>query len=432
MDKDKGCLVFPFSRVNANAISALLASLDINEALKDLPTYLPNLRDDFTNLTSSLQKYEKIILALSVYSTQYDEICEVIKKFRSIFSNKSLFIIVGGPHPIGEPLSLLLKGADVTCTGEGEWVFPKFIEFVLNDKPWNELPGIAYLVNGKIIKNPKAQLINLDDYPPFSVKRNLIRPIEITRGCAWKCRFCQIRSRGIPVRHRSVKNVIDYVKHTINYFTERRPDIRFISPNALSYGSLDGKKVNLEMVERLLTSIRETIGEAGKIYFGSFPSEVRPETISKESVLLLKKYTNVKKIVLGGQSGSNQVLAKSDRGHSSHETERAVRILINEGFEVNVDIIFGLPGEDQTAVEETKQHINNLVKMGATIHSHTFMPLVGTPFASESPGEIDDGYITLITNLQQNNMLSGFHVKQEREAKKMARRRAKFNKRNSD
>ena len=114
MDKDKGCLVFPFSRVNANAISALLASLDINELLKEFPTYLPNLRDDFTKLTSNLQKYEKIILALSVYSTQFDEICDVIKKFRLLFSDKSLFVIVGGPHPMGEPLSLLLKGADVS------------------------------------------------------------------------------------------------------------------------------------------------------------------------------------------------------------------------------------------------------------------------------------------------------------------------------
>ena len=78
----------------------------------------------------------------------------------------------------------------------------------------------------------------------------------------------------------------------------------------------------------MLDQIRELIGKDGKIYFGSFPSEVRPETITKESVRILKKYTNVEKIIVGGQSGSDKVLAISDRGHTVKETEDAVQLLL--------------------------------------------------------------------------------------------------------
>jgi radical SAM superfamily enzyme YgiQ (UPF0313 family) len=196
-----------------------------------------------------------------------------------------------------------------------------------------------------------------------------------------------------------------------------------VSPNALSYGSLDGKEVNLNKIEELLSGIREIIGEEGKIYFGSFPSEVRPETITPESIALLKKYGNSEKIAIGSQSGSEKMLKMVDRGHTVEETERAVELLIENGFKVDVDIIFGLPEESTEDVELTIDHMKLMGDIGANIHSHTFMPLVGTPFANSSPGVIDQKYKPIIQELQQNRKLSGFHVRQERLAREISVRR---------
>ncbi len=282
---------------------------------------------------------------------------------------------------------------------------------------------IAFIKNDKIVKIARSDPIDLDEFPPFSVKYGLPRPIEITRGCAWKCRFCQIRNTGNKVRHRSIDTILKYVTETKNYFNERRPDIRFVSPNALSYGSKDGKEVNLEKVEELLSGIREIIGQHGKIYFGSFPSEVRPETITPESIALLKKYGNSEKIAIGSQSGSEKMLKLIDRGHSVEGTERAVNLLIENGFKVDVDIIFGLPEENDEDVKLTIDHMKTMGEMGANIHAHTFMPLVGTPYANSQPGVIDDEYKPIIQNLQQRRKLSGFHVRQERLAKEMSDRR---------
>lgn len=417
------CLIFPFSRINANAISVLLASLDIHPILKSLKVILPNQKTKPDEI-NGLQDIQSIILAFSVFSTQFEDVIYSVKQYRSFFKNKRLFIVAGGPHPIGDPKSMLENGVDIVCTGEGESIFSKIILNHLTGLNMKNILGIAYLnEENNIVKTLKPPPINLDDFPPFSIKHKLIRPIEITRGCAWKCRFCQVRNNGTRIKHRSIHQIIKYVRITIEYFSRRRPDIRFISPNALSYASSDGKIVNLVKLEELLLKIREIIGEHGNIYFGSFPSEIRPETISKESVALLSKYTNAKKIKIGGQSGSNQVLKHIARGHDVEETERAAKLLIDAGFEVDVDIIFGLPSEAVDDVDLTISHIHRLIQLGASIHSHTFMPLVGSPFASKFPGKIHPKYLDLIKELQQKRKLSGFHVKQEKEAEKMSNRR---------
>ncbi len=67
--------------------------------------------------------------------------------------------------------------------------------------------------------------------------------------------------------------------------------------------------------------------------------------------------------------------------------------------------------------------MRKLTQMGAKIHSHTFLPLVGTPFASKEPGVIADRYKQELPLLQGKGMLKGQHNKQEREAKELAQRR---------
>ena len=69
-------------------------------------------------------------------------------------------------------------------------------------------------------------------------------------------------------------------------------DVRFISPNAFSYGSINGRKPNIRAIEELLEGIRGIIGPKGRIFFGTFPSEVRPEFVSEDILEVIKKYVN--------------------------------------------------------------------------------------------------------------------------------------------
>jgi B12-binding domain/radical SAM domain protein len=420
----KACLIFPFSKINANGISALVASLDVHEELQNLDLYFPELNTSIEVIADEiLNKYEFFILAVSVYTTQLEKYRKYIRSFKEMFSSKQFLVLAGGPHSTGDPLSMLLNGADISCIGEGEQVIRDVIISFLSNQDYSIVKSIAYLKGQQIIKTNKAPPLDLEDYPPFSVKHKIFRPIEITRGCAWKCRFCQIRSNGRPVRHRSIEQIIEYVKYTMKFFEGKRIDIRFISPNALSYGSLDGKTLNLSYLQKMLQTVRDVLGDSNMIYFGSFPSEVRPETITPKSVKLLKKFTNSKTIILGGQSGSDKVLLESDRGHLPEDTLKAAKLLIDSGFKVDVDIIFGLPGEEEEDINLTIDHMKELVDLGVRIHSHTFMPLVGTPFASKEPGKIHENYKIFLPTLHQGDQIKGQHQSQMNHAQDMATRR---------
>jgi radical SAM superfamily enzyme YgiQ (UPF0313 family) len=193
-----------------------------------------------------------------------------------------------------------------------------------------------------------------------------------------------------------------------------RDDIRFVSPNAFSYGSVDGRTVNLAALEELFRSTREIIGPGGRLFVGSFPSEVRPEQVTPETLALLQRYTANDNIVIGAQSGSQPILDACRRGHTVDDILRAVRMTLKAGFKAYVDFIFGLPGETEDDVRCTLDMITMLAGLGAQIHAHTFMPLPQTAFAAQPPGRVSRTARSLLHRLTFAGSVFGGWQQQER------------------
>ncbi|MFD0743010.1 TIGR04013 family B12-binding domain/radical SAM domain-containing protein [Phytohabitans flavus] len=217
-------------------------------------------------------------------------------------------------------------------------------------------------------------------------------------------------------RHRSVHNVR---WHVDQMRAKGLRDVRFITPTALSYGT-DGEEPNLAAVEELLATCKEGIGPAGRVFFGSFPSEIRPEHVSREALRLVRKYCANTNIIVGAQSGSDRILDAAKRGHGVEEVKRAARLGIAEGFTINVDMIFGMPGEDPSDVEASLSLARELADLGARIHAHTFMPLPGTPWRDAPPGEVDPATISAVDRLSQRGSLYGHWRKQQDHASRLA------------
>jgi B12-binding domain/radical SAM domain protein len=217
-------------------------------------------------------------------------------------------------------------------------------------------------------------------------------------------------------RHRSVTNVR---WHVDEMGKRGLRDVRFITPTALSYGSQD-ESPNLDAVEELLASCREGVGPDGRVFFGSFPSEIRPEHVSREALRLIKRYCANTNIIVGAQSGSDRILEAAKRGHGVEEVRRAVRLGIEEGFRINVDMIFGMPGEDPTDVADSLGLAKELAGLGARIHAHTFMPLPGTPWRDAPPGDVDPETIAEVDRLSQQGALYGHWQRQREHAARLA------------
>ncbi len=322
------------------------------------------------DVSASLEKGRATAIALSFFTAQAPHTAMLIKRLRGRFGSR-VFILAGGPHPSGAPEAVRAMGVDYVIKGEGEKAIIDLSRALLK----GEAPVET------IITTPRDLI--MDDYLPFSPKWHMFGSIEITRGCPFGCSYCQTAYLfGARQRHRSLDNILSIVG-LMN--AEGLTDIRFLSPDAFAYGSKDGRTLALGKVEALLKGTREIIGSKGKIFFGTFPSEVRPDHVTLETLELTCRYASNKRLVIGAQSGSPRMLETIRRGHTVYDIYRAAELAAAAGFDANIDFIFGLPGETEHDAELTIKVITDLVKIGARIHAHTFMPLPQTPFARESP-----------------------------------------------
>ena len=94
-----------------------------------------------------------------------------------------------------------------------------------------------------------------------------------------------------------------------------------------------------------------------------------------------------------------------------------MELTIAAGLRPNVDFIFGLPGETPPERQATIRLITRLTNMGARVHSHTFMPLVGTPLAESPPGTVDEEMRHLLLRLQGTRQEHGRWQQQEQLAR---------------
>ncbi len=344
------------------------------------------------NLIKSLEG-EKLIL-FSFFTTQIFEIKEVIKKIKEL-KEKALLLFAGGPHPTARPKEVLNFGFDYVVSGEGEYLILEILKKQPNQK----------IVYGK-------KVLNLDEFLPFSEKHKKFGPIEISRGCPFGCYFCQTPFIfGSKMRHRSIENILKLVEILIK---NNKRDIRFVTPNAFAYGSADGKTINYYLLEELLKNIRNLIKDNGRIFFGTFPSEVRPEFVNEKTVSLIKKYCDNDNLVIGAQSGSERLLKILNRGHNVFDIYKATEITIKNNLKPNLDFIFGFPHETEEDIKETIKVIKDLTKMGAKIHLHTFIPLPQTPLfkVGLKDYEISKEFIKLIRELLPKGKIYGQWEKQ--------------------
>lgn len=263
----------------------------------------------------------------------------------------------------------------------------------------------------------KAAPVDICQFLPVTNKFPYFTPIEITRGCPHGCRFCQTTYLFGKTRHRTTRQIVESAKILVNQGWKK---IRFVSPNILSYGSESGFKGNLVELEKMLSSVRKVKG-VEKIYAGSFPSEVRPENVTRKALKVLKEYSDNNNVIIGFQSGSEDVLKRMHRGHTVKQALGAVEMALQVGFKVNVDFIFGMPNETKIDEEKTIAVLKKLAKLPKVkVHGHTFLPLPGTPWQNEKPGKISKQLISVLDELESVGRIYGDWREQELMAKKIA------------
>ncbi|MEO0253866.1 MAG: TIGR04013 family B12-binding domain/radical SAM domain-containing protein [candidate division WOR-3 bacterium] len=417
MKKDYAFVIY-YNKNNKYSFNALVGAIETEESLNNIKIYfIKNKKNFITEIEHIIKEHKKVIIGISFFTTQLWEINKIVKTLREKFGKKIL-LISGGPHPTGDPEGTLKMGFDIVVKGEGEETITELLKKICNDEDFKTVKGITFIDDNGVMKfTGKREQVDLNKYHPFAIKNEKFGPIEITRGCPFACYFCQTpRIFGAKLRHRSIENICKYVEYMKN---KNLLDIRFITPDAFLYGSTDGKKINILELEELLKNIHKIIKPEGRIFFGTFPSEVRPEHVNEETIELILKYADNDNITIGAQSGSQRILDLCNRGHTVEDVYNAVKITLKSGLKANVDFIFGLPGETEEDINLTIKVIEDLTRMGAYIHTHAFIPLPQTPFAKSPPKGVNEKIKKIIGKISSKGFAFGSWQKQEKVAFKI-------------
>jgi B12-binding domain/radical SAM domain protein len=414
---DSHTLIFRAHTSSRYSLAALLGVVETDHRLAEIAIDAP-IDLSMKTIENSVTK-GPTILAHSVMSTQTDRVYQEVREVRERFKD-SVTIVGGGPHASARPLELLENGFDYVVIGEGEETFPELLWCLLNDKDPVGIQGVVGEMGQDCPKPRDLALVDLDAYPPFALGMNIVGPVEVTRGCPYSCKFCCTPFlTGGRVRNRSIDSVVHWLTQAVKRSGFDRT--WFLSPNALSYGGR-GRTVEEDKIEDLLKAVTKIEG-LNEVFFGSFPSEVRPEFVTKPILEMMKGYVANKTLQIGLQSSSNRVLKLVNRHHTVEEGLQAISIALDCGFIPHVDMIFGLPGETKKELHESIDLCYSLAEMGAKTHGHVFMPLPGSAYENEAPGRLDTESRRLLGELSRKKLLTGSWSTQESMAENLSSHR---------
>jgi B12-binding domain/radical SAM domain protein len=380
-------LVLHYRKTARHALNVLLGAVEAHPATRDVPAVIAGSVDAVVDAChAAAAAGRRPVVAWSFWTAGFAGAVAELAEIRARTAGVPTLHVAGGAHPSGDPGGTLRAGFDRVALGEGEETLPALLAAVSAGRDPRAVAGLAWLEGRAVRTSGRAASVDLDRVPGCAPRAGRLNPIEITRGCAWACRFCQtpflFRAR---LRHRSIAAIREIVR---THVALQGRDLRFLTPSGLSYGAA-GYGSDLDAVEALLAAVREEAGPSRRVSFGTFPSEFRPEHVTPRALGIVRRYCDNRAIIVGAQSGSDRMLAAMGRGHPAAAAERAVRHALEAGFTPEVDLVFGLPGETEEDRAATRAQAVALAALGARIHAHAFMPLPGTPWAGAAPGEID-------------------------------------------
>jgi len=271
-------------------------------------------------------------------TSQYHEII----KMRDYFHQWDIPLIYGGPHATILPNSLLTEEEhfiDFVVVGEGEKTILKIMDGLYNNE---FLPLHDRIIEGEITED-----LNFLPFPARDLvdKKYLRHSVSIlaSRGCPFNCSFCQPTLRkifGNKVRRRSTVNVIAEIKECKEKFGVR--DFEFFDDTFTS---------NKEWVYTFCDYI--------ELYNVTWRVLSRVDMLDFDLLKRMKE-TGLKKLSLGIESGSQQILNDYSKGTTVEQNHQVLEWCKKLGIKVHGFFMVGALGETLETIHDTwnfiKQH----------------------------------------------------------------------------
>lgn len=303
-------------------------------------------QDQMINLLSALVTEKTKILGISAAwydfpSNKWAQDDSFFKRFRNLFPN--ITIVVGGTKTTAS--SLLYNQCDWFVSGFSDIAFVKLTDYL-----YGKTSDLIYITDAhgnpgetKIVSADKDyQIINVDSIETvFKAEDGFLAhqplPIEISRGCIFKCAFCTHPFLG--------KKSYDYIRTAESIGSELRRNYELFGTYRymISDDTFNDSYEKLDIVKRAI--------EIAKLSKFEFVSYIRPELIiTKPDMLSMLLDLGIKGGFIGLESmrkESRQVVGKGI------EVERVFEIAqtLNEnGVKMHASLIAGLPNDSEEEI----------------------------------------------------------------------------------
>lgn len=280
-------------------------------------------------------------------------------------------ILIGlvGPHTTALPEDSLKQGTTVDFVAIGE--FDYTILEIAQGMPLSEVRGIAYRKGHEIIVNPGREMIQDMDALPSVLdvyKRDLtienyfigylLHPylsLYTGRGCSGKCTFCLWPQTiaGRRYRKRSVNRVVDEMKRAKEMF----PQVKEFFFDDDTFTS-DFRRTE---------EIAKGLGRVGIIWSCSSRANV------PEKTLAIMKDNGLRLVMVGVESGSDQILKNIKKGLTTNQIKRFMKTCRKLGIVTHATFVLGLPGETRETIEQT-------IRFAKEIDPDTIQVSIATPY----------------------------------------------------
>ncbi len=309
-------------------------------------------------------------------------ILEIIKFVRTEERLKHTRIILGGPEVTHHDEAFLRAGADFVILGEGETTLYDLLTTVDSAfSPFlDTVDGIAFInMRGDIVRTKEREKIKDIDVLPMpdrkAIDLNLYfkawkdrhgystASISTMRGCPYTCKWCSRAVYGLSYRRRSPKLVVEELAWMQqNYAVDTFWFVDDVFTISHKWLAAFGEELMLKGIEIRYECI------------------TRADRLNAEAVALLEQ-TGCFRVWIGAESGSQRILDAMDRRVEVGQVRDMIHLAQASGIEAGTFIMLGYPGETETDIEETVQH---LISSDPDIFTITVAyPIKGTPLYTE-------------------------------------------------
>ncbi|MHA2280465.1 MAG: B12-binding domain-containing radical SAM protein [Promethearchaeota archaeon] len=269
--------------------------------------------------------------------------------------NPNIKILFGNYHATFNDMRILNKYPfiDACIRGEGEITLLEIAEKIEKDKGFEDIKGLTYRNNGRVVRNDDRALIDNIDTLPFPDRRllgnveykNEVEGLELSigkftsaassRGCAYKCSFCSSSMFWGKWRPRSPENIVQ--------------ELSFIEDQG--YQNLLWVDDNFTISKKRLLKLSRLLKEE-KLDF-NWMAEGRVTQSSIELVNAMKQM-GCKILSFGVESGSQRILDWYKKNISLTQIHDAIKNANKVGIDmILANFIVGSPIETREEIIKT-------------------------------------------------------------------------------